>query len=375
MRVEPEILETLCCPVTKSPLAKVTPHELERLNETIARGLAGYACGNPVVDVLEDGLATTDGTSAYRIRDGVPLLLPGFRITWSGGAAPAGPGVTGANEAGLWADRWQELSHRWNEMGPPVRPARQDTDLLERLIDKASSGISRAAPRALILGVTPEIATMCWPPRTLMLALDSSEAMIHNVWPAPDVPNGTAALADWLAMPIRDAAYDLVVGDGLLSMPHYPDGSSALVKEIRRVLKDDGALAMRMFTRPEKREPLEAIFGDLRNGRIGSLDFLKWRLVMALHEDMTAGTRMGDVWNAWQANVPDPSELMKSLGWPPDAPQILEGMRGLDARLNFLTLAEVHDLLARDFIECEFRVPEYESGDRYPTVVFKPRPR
>ena len=49
-------------------------------------------------------------------------------------------------------------------------------------------------------------------------------------------------------MPIRDAAYDLVVGDGLLSMPHYPDGSSALVKEIRRVLKDDGALAMRMFT-------------------------------------------------------------------------------------------------------------------------------
>ena len=373
--VRPDVLETLCCPVGKKPLRVMAPRELHALNARITQGCATYATGERVADALEDGLATADGTAAYRVRDGVPILLPAFRITWSAGGTPVGPAVTGANQSGLWADRWEELSRRWNEMGPPVRPARQDTDLLQRVTDQALADAGRAAPRVLVLGVTPEIATMRWPARTRLLALDSSEAMIRNVWPAREVTDGTAALADWLAMPVRDGAYDLIVGDGSLSVPRHPEGSFALVREMRRVLKDDGALAMRMFTRPETTESLESIFSDLRNGRIGSLDFLKWRLVMALHGDLTAGTRMGDVWDAWQENVPDPGELMRSLGWPPEAPRILEGLRGMDARLTFPTLREARAALSREFVETACMCPDYETGNRYPTVLLRPKPR
>jgi len=50
---EPEIFETLCCPETTIPLAMMTNQELERLNETIERGLAGYACGAQAAGTLE----------------------------------------------------------------------------------------------------------------------------------------------------------------------------------------------------------------------------------------------------------------------------------------------------------------------------------
>jgi len=372
--LEPEILETLRCPVGRGALRPMTRREVGRLNSELADRVARCAPGGRGCEPLEDGLAAADGTTFYRIARGVPHLIPAMRIVRTGLAASE-PGTWASAVSDPWADRWAELSLRWDEMGPPVRPAHEDTEILERLASEALEAAGGVARRALMLGVTPEIAVMRWPAGARLLALDSSEAMIRNVWPARAVPHGVAALADWLAMPLHDGSYDLVVGDGSLSVPRFPEGCAALVREVRRVLRDGGVLALRMFTRPEAREPVEAVFAALRAGRIGTLDAVKWRLVMALHGDTAAGVRMGDVWDAWEANVPDAPALMRSLGWPESAHRILQGLSGLEARITFPTLPEVRALLADEFEEARCEFPGYEDGQRYPTMLLRPRSR
>lgn len=375
MQIETALLETLCCPVGKTPLRPITREELERWNTLIAHDRVEHACGARVDGPLVDALIAAEGTAVYPIRDGVPVLVPCLRIVAFSGSGPRATLTDSSRQADPWADRWEELSHRWDDLGPPIRPALEDNELLHRLVREELAASGRPHPRALLLGVTPEIATMSWPAGTRLLALDSSEAMVRNVWPAGEVRNGVAALADWLTMPVRDAAYDIVVGDGSLSVPTYPSGGEALVREIRRVLKDDGALAVRMFTRPETPEPVEAVFADLRAGRIGTIDAAKWRLAMALHGDVATGARMGDIWDAWEANISDPAALMRSLGWPPETPDILTGLRGLDARITFPTLAEVRAILSPEFEEAACLTARYADGERYPTMLFRPAHR
>ena len=375
MPVGRELLEVLCCPVSRSSLRAMTPDEVEEFNTTITEGRARFANGAPLTETLECGLVTVDEASVYAIREGVPALMPELRMVCDGGAAP----VMRANPAGTreepWADYWENVSRHWDDLRPPRRPAPQDIALFERLVAEGFARAHSARPRALLLGVTPEIATMHWPAGTQLLALDGSAAMIRHVWPRRALPDAAAVRGSWSAMPIRDAACDIVVGDSSVAHQPYPDTFFAVVGEVGRVLKDGGVLVTRAFTRPEEREPVEAIFDDLRNGRIGTLDFCRWRLAAALHGDRATGTRMGDIWDVWEANVPDPRGLMRSLGWPEEAARAMENLRGGEAVLIFPTLSELRDGLVQDLDEMECEFPDYEDGDRYPILMLRRKPR
>ena len=212
--------------------------------------------------------------------------------------------------------------------------------MLQRLVVESVSFTQTPFPRALMLGVTPEIATIRWPTGTQLLALDSSPGMIRNVWPAREVPGGVAGLADWGAMPVRDAAYDFAVGDGFLTSVPYPNGFRAVVAELRRVLKETGTFVMREFARPETREPRHDLPRHARRPH---------RRPRVLHvaardglaRDLEAGCLVGEVCDAWHDNVPEPLELMRSLGWRLDALSWLESFRGTQDRMWFPTLDEV----------------------------------
>ncbi len=366
-----EILDTLACPVAKTPLRVMTPEEVRELNEAIADGRSKYAGGGPVAEPLEGGLVTVDGASAYAIREGVPALLPSRRIV-RGDAPTEAPAPRIPGEQ-MWTDFWETISLRWQHRTPPSRPAPEDVAVLEPLVAEGLAGSQ--TPRALLLGVTPEIAAMRWPVGTRLLAIDASPGMIRNVWPAPAVPHATAVLGDWTALPVRAAAFDAVVGDAALGIQEYPQPFFGVLREVRRALKDGGLLAARVFTRPERNETLEAIFADLHAGRIASLDFFRWRLAAALHGGRGEGTRQGRMWDAWAANVPDPAGLVRTLGWPEATLAVMENARGSAIPMVFPTLREYREDLAGAFVETACEFPAYPDGDRYPTLAFRSRPR
>jgi uncharacterized protein YbaR (Trm112 family) len=70
-----KLLDILCCPTSKQPLALLSAPELAALNRAIAAGAVARADGSPQADALAEGLVTHDRRTIYRIEDGIPVLL------------------------------------------------------------------------------------------------------------------------------------------------------------------------------------------------------------------------------------------------------------------------------------------------------------
>ena len=75
MPVDPKLLEILCCPVTKTPLGRLSPARLEKLNAAIADGEVQYVDGNPVAEPITEALVTEDMKVIYPVEDSIPILL------------------------------------------------------------------------------------------------------------------------------------------------------------------------------------------------------------------------------------------------------------------------------------------------------------
>lgn len=70
-----KLLDILCCPTTKQPLALLSGPELAAINRAIAAGGVVRADGSPQAEALSEGLVTHDRRTVYRIEDGIPVLL------------------------------------------------------------------------------------------------------------------------------------------------------------------------------------------------------------------------------------------------------------------------------------------------------------
>lgn len=69
------LLELLCCPVTRRPLARIGAGALKTLNAAIAAGGVLKVGGQPVAAPLTDALVRDDGQVLYPVEDGIPVLL------------------------------------------------------------------------------------------------------------------------------------------------------------------------------------------------------------------------------------------------------------------------------------------------------------
>lgn len=69
------LLDILCCPATRQPLVPLTGTELESINRGIAQGTVQRTDGSAETTSWSAGLLTGDRKLAYRIEDGIPVLL------------------------------------------------------------------------------------------------------------------------------------------------------------------------------------------------------------------------------------------------------------------------------------------------------------
>jgi len=70
-----KLLDILACPATRQPLALLDSRGLDALNRAIATGGIQRTDGSPQADSLREALVTRDRKLAYRIDDGIPVLL------------------------------------------------------------------------------------------------------------------------------------------------------------------------------------------------------------------------------------------------------------------------------------------------------------
>jgi uncharacterized protein YbaR (Trm112 family) len=70
-----KLLEILACPATRQPLALLEPRGLDVLNRAIADGAIHRVDGSPQGEAVKEALVTRDRKLAYRVDDGIPVLL------------------------------------------------------------------------------------------------------------------------------------------------------------------------------------------------------------------------------------------------------------------------------------------------------------
>ena len=75
MPIDGKLLEILCCPVSKTPLTRLTTGKLKKLNQAISAGEVQYVNGEPVNEPLREALITEDSKVVYPVSDSIPILL------------------------------------------------------------------------------------------------------------------------------------------------------------------------------------------------------------------------------------------------------------------------------------------------------------
>jgi uncharacterized protein YbaR (Trm112 family) len=75
MSIDGKLLEILCCPVTKSPVIKMTATQLKNLNAEIEKGEVHLVSGEVISQPLKEALITESSKTIYRVDDGIPVML------------------------------------------------------------------------------------------------------------------------------------------------------------------------------------------------------------------------------------------------------------------------------------------------------------
>ena len=275
--------------------------------------------------------------------------------------------------SGLRSDHWRRHALQWHSVGPPLRPCHEDVAVAEQMVARAYRNVGGGSMRNALLGVTPELVGMTWPAGSRLLPVDRSIEMIREILPrraaVPMAPVG----ASWLALPLCDDSLDCVVGDGCFTVLENVEAHRRLCHELRRVLRPGRFFVIRLFVQPTKREPVATVFDDLEAGLIGNFHIFKWRLAMALHDNLDEGVPVRDIWRCWTQAGVDAEDLAARLNWPIDVVSTIEVYRDSSARYTFPTLEEARAVLGEAFEELDCHVPDYELGSRCPTLLLAAR--
>ncbi len=264
---------------------------------------------------------------------------------------------------------WNRHSQQWQKIGPPLRPQEEDVAFFRRTVVNRMN-LSTSKSDILLLGLTPEIVNLPWPTDSRVLAVDKCQAMIEQLWRPNPAIRSNVVQGNWLRLPINDENFDLIIGDCCMTMMHPEQDRPRFLKELRRVLRPWGSVALRLFVRPEIAETPENVFDDLWNNRIGNFHIFKWRLLMALHGPLAEGVLISKAWDCWQQFVSRNDQIVARTGWDPSTLVTLEAYRGSTSRYFFPTLEESRNILGQFLTERCINIPTYELGYCCPAVIY-----
>lgn len=265
---------------------------------------------------------------------------------------------------------WNAYAARWRLIGAPLRPAAADVAHVKESVARFLLP-SKVPHRALLLGVTPELAEIDWEPPLALLAVDKSEGMAEGVWPG-DTGTRRVQVGDWLAVSPQPS-FDLALGDGVFTLMEYPSGYRALGAKLAELVRPGGLLCLRLFCRPERAESVDEVVAALEAGQIGNFHVFKWRLAMALQDEARPNVRLADIWDAFASRVASVAELASRTGFAEAEVATIEGYRGVQDQYSYSTVAEVVEVLESSFELLETWLPRYELGERCPHLTLRRR--
>ena len=265
-------------------------------------------------------------------------------------------------------EHWPLMAQYWAQIGPPLRPAKEDVASYQRSADEWIE--AHGPPRVLLLGVTPEIYTMPWPKGHDFIAVDQTRTMVDYVWPGR---RNQIVEADWLDLPLPSASRDLAFCDGGLHLVEYPAAQLLLIDRLHDVIAPGGRCIFRFFAAPATGETEAEVLNDLFAGHIPNLNVLKLRLGMALQKSPEAGIEVREIWRVLREQTNARDELAARLSWPIEHLRPLEAYKNSKSRYHFISEDQAIELFCSNgkFASVTSHRSEYVLGERCPIVVFE----
>ena len=263
---------------------------------------------------------------------------------------------------------WVRVASEYARMDAPLRPSLQDINFFEETV--AAHALLHSGPsEAMLLGATPDIAAMRWPPSFSLLGIDRSSGMLKALWPGNVPVNRWAVNADWLALPMRPSSCDIIIGDGSMNCLRSHQ-HQAFARSLHAALKPEGILTLRCFAQADPQERPDQVVADALRGTIPTFTQFRFRLLMALQPSAREGIAVKNVYRFW---VTIESEIRSRAVWPSSDIDVIEIYRDGSAVHTFPTLAECRASFSEFFDEISVSFPTYYAGDRCPRFVLAPR--
>jgi len=175
---------------------------------------------------------------------------------------------------------WNTQVELIKAMGPPVRPHSSEISAM-----RAMAGVrfnrwpADDRIKVLILGVTPEIIEMDWPPGTEITAVDQSESMIEAFWPGDVAGQRRLVRADWMALPFEAGEFNFVLGDNVFNVFDYPQGFSTLADRLSKIIRPEGLLIVRVLLQAQPIEDGYAIVEEYNSGQLTDYQQFRYRMM------------------------------------------------------------------------------------------------
>lgn len=269
---------------------------------------------------------------------------------------------------------WQHLAGAYELLGSPLRPLPEDIGIFEGAVDDWAAAHPVDHPRALLLGSTPAIALMRWPASATLIGADESSPMMRSAWPGDRSPTRFGVCASWFRLPLPFSSVHIAIGDGSLNCIRHPETAAAVCRSLREVLTEEGLLLLRCYVRPESQERPEQVFDDMFRGAILTFSQFKFRLYLAMPQDLRSGVALNDFYRLWASHSIEPTRLAALTHWPLPEIQTIEGLRDSSTVHTFPTLSEFRSLLHEHFDEAGMITPSYPLGGHCPILILRPRP-
>lgn len=266
---------------------------------------------------------------------------------------------------------WDKHATQWARVGAPLRPSVADTALMRSAVESSIGNTDQLCSIG-ILGVTPELVGMAWPKKVTLFAFDHSALMIRDVWrPNLDVPSHVT-LTSWQSLPQKSHSLDGLIGDNSLgALPSLSD-YKLVFAELFRVLKPTGKLCLRCFIAPEGSDSVAMIHNEVRDGHIKNFHVLKLKLAMTLSKHPTYSVFVKDIHKLFDTTFPNRMKLSELTTWGLDVINTIDAYRGSETVYTFPTLEALKEVASPWFDIESISTPEYELGDRCPTLTFCP---
>lgn len=238
------------------------------------------------------------------------------------------------------------------------------------MVEAAAPALAGKDAVLLVLGVTPELIAAEWPGQARMVAVDSSAGMIASLW-RPNAGTAEAICARWQDMPLDDASVSAAIGDASLnalpSFQEYP----LVLRQLARVMRPGGVLALRCFLRPEQPDSPAEVAARTLSGEFDTISAFRFRLAIAL-AGADGAVSLGDLPPVIDRLFPDRDALAEATGWPRGEIDSTDKISG-SIPATFPTEAEVMRAAEPWFEPVAIRTADYSEAELCPTLVWRRR--